>query len=112
MSFATHEEVVKIYLKKVNLKSIEELNDQNIVKIIKIAYKDFRDEMLPFDDFSTLGEFLFYKLSSGMARSLNFGPILLEIAELSDFIRVGDFKEGLTNLTSSLISIDEYFKNN
>jgi len=110
MSFDTHEEIIEIYLKKVNLKSVGELNDQNSFNIIKTAYKDFRDEKLPFDDFSTLGEYLFNKLSSNTVKSSNFGLILLEIAELSDYIRIWNNND-LINLTSSLINIDEYFKN-
>jgi len=110
MSFVTHEEIIEIYLKKVNLKSIKELNDQNSFNIIKIGYQDFRDGKIPFDDFSTLGEYLFNNLSSGMARSSSFGLILLEIAELSDYIRIWE-DNNLINLTSALISIDEYFKN-
>lgn len=111
MSFITHEEIIEIYLKKFNLKSIEKLNDQNSFNIIKTAYQDFRDEKLPFDDFSTLGEYLFNKLSSGMARSSSFGSILLEIAELSDCIRIWDQDDNLINLTSALLNIDRYFKN-
>lgn len=111
MSFITHEEIIEIYLKKINLKSIEELNDQNSFNIIKIAYQDFRDEKLSFDDFSTLGEYLFNKLSSGMTRSSSYGSILLEIAELSDFIRIWNPNDNFINLTSALTSIDEYFRN-
>jgi hypothetical protein len=75
MSFSTQKELVKIYLPKIGLKSTDEINDQNSFWIIKSGYQDFRDEKLSFDDFSTLGGYLFNNLKSSMARSLEFGSL-------------------------------------
>lgn len=99
------EKIIKKYLSKVGLKSLEEIDDQNSFWIIKSAYKDFKEKKLSFEDFSTLGGFLFNNLKSTMAKSLEFGLLLLEIAELSDEIKIGN------NTEESLINIDKYFEN-
>jgi hypothetical protein len=111
MSFSTHEEIIEIYIKKINLESVQEVNDQNSFNIIKIAYKDFRDEKLPFDDFVTLGEYLFGRLSP-KNKSSEFGLLLLEIAELGDEIRLDDHYESrIDGVKWTLIKLDKYFQN-
>lgn len=112
MSFTTQKKLIKIYLPKVGLKSTDEINDQNSFLIIKTGYQDFKNEKLSFDDFSTLGGYLFNHLSPGMAKSLEFGSLLLEIAELSDEIRNGDnYESKLDGVKWTLIKIDKYFEN-
>lgn len=106
MSFDTHEQIIKDYLTKFDINSVENLNNQNSFLIIKAAYQDFKNEKISFDDFSTLGEFLFNKLNP-ILKSSELGTVLLEIAELSDFVRSdNDF----SNLTNSLKKFQSFFK--
>lgn len=106
MVFDTHEQVAKPYFSKFEIDSASDLNDQNSFLIIKSAYQDFINEELSFDDFSTLGEFLFSKLNPN-SKSSSLGSILLEIAELSDFVRED---KDFVNLTGALKKFQTYFK--
>jgi len=106
MVFDIHERISKPYFIKFGINLVDDLNDRNSFLIMKSAYQDFRNEKLSFDDFSTLGEFLFNKLNPN-SKSSSLGSVLLEIAELSDFVR--EDKDFL-NLTGALKKIQFYFK--
>ena len=106
MVFDIHEQVAEPYFSKFGINSVGDLNDQNSFLIIKSAYQDFRNEKLSFDDFSTLGEFLFNKLNPN-SKSSSLGSVLLEIAELSDFVRED---KDFVNLTGALKKLQSYFK--
>ena len=102
MPFITHKKIAKKYILKIGLKSIDQIDDQNSFWIIKTAYYDFKKETLSFDDFSTLGEFLFNKLTN-KNKPFEFGNILLIITELSDNIR------NTSSINDDLKRIDRYF---
>lgn len=114
MIFNTHQEIIQKYLAKIELNSVEEINSQNSFQIIKTAYQDFQNEELSFDDFSTLGEYLFNH--PNINKSSEFGLILLEIAELSEQIRKYDnedsksYESRLNGVKETLIKLDQYFK--
>ena len=114
MTFDTHQEIIQKYIAKTELKSLEEINNQNSFQIIKTAYQDFKNEELPFDDFSTLGEYLFNHPTTH--KSLEFGSILLEIAELREQIRKYNnedsksYESRLNGVKETLIKLDQYFK--
>lgn len=114
MTFDTHQEIIQKYTEKTGLKSIKEINNQNSFQIIKIAYQDFQNEELSFDDFSTLGEYLFNY--SNVNKSSEFGLILLEIGELGEQIRKynneddKNYESKLNGVKETLIKLDQYFK--
>lgn len=114
MTFDTHQEIIQKYIEKICLKSIEEINNQNSFQIIKTAYQDFQNEKLSFDDFSTLGEYIFNH--SNINKTSEFGLILLEIAELGEQIRKyndensENYESKLDGVKETLIKLDQYFK--
>lgn len=115
MTFITHQEIIQKYIIKVGLKSVEEINNQNSFEMIKIAYQDFQNEELSFDDFSTLGEGLFNH--PNINRSSEFGLILLEIGELGQQIRKYNnedsksYESKLNGVKETLIKLEQYFNN-
>ena len=114
MTIDTHQEIIQKYINKIGLRSVEEINNQNSFQIVKTAYQDFQNEELSFDDFSTLGEYLFNY--SNVNKSSEFGLILLEIGELGEQIRkyndqdCENYQSKLNGVKETLIKLDQYFK--
>jgi hypothetical protein len=101
--------VFDLYLERFNVKSEDELNDQNIFFIIKDCYKDFKKGILSLDDFSSIGGYFFDKLKPS-SKSSNFGSALLNIGELNFYIRNSESKPKFSEINNFLSDIDEFFE--
>jgi len=104
------DKVFNLYLEKFNVKSIDELNDVNTFFVIKSCHNDFKIGSLSLDDFSSIGGYFFGKLKP-TSKASPLGSILLDIGELSFYIRVSESKSKFSEISNFLSSIDEYFKN-
>ncbi len=103
------DDVFELYLTKFNLKSESELNDINIFEIIKACYKDFKNGSLSLDDFSSIGGYLFDKLTNN-TKDRRLGSVLLDIGELNFYIRESDPKREFLEVNNFLSGIDTFFE--
>ncbi|MDD4026914.1 MAG: hypothetical protein PHO75_01830 [Candidatus Shapirobacteria bacterium] len=104
------DKVFNLYLEKGKVKSIDELNDINTFFIIKSCHNDFKIGSLSLDDFSSIGGYLFGKLKT-ISKSSPLGSVLLDIGELSFYIRISESKSKFSEIGNFLSKIDEYFEN-
>jgi hypothetical protein len=103
------DEIFEIYLKRFNVESEDKLNDVNIFEIVKACYRDFKKGFLALDDFSSIGGYLFDKLTNN-TKDRRFGSVLLDIGELNFYIRVSGPKQKFLELNNFLSEIDNFFK--
>ena len=103
------DKIFEFYLRKLSLESEDKFNDVNIFEIVKICYKDFKRGSLSLDDFSSIGGYLFNKLTSS-SRSRSLGGVLLDIGELNFYIRNSDSKQKFIDVDTILSNVDEFFE--
>lgn len=103
------DEVFDFYLGKFGIESEDKLNDINIFEIIKVGYKDFKKGSLSLDNFSSIGGYLFDKLTNDI-KSRKLGSILLNIGELNFYVRESDPKQKFVEVNNFLSDIDNFFE--
>jgi len=101
--------VFESYLDKLSIKSEEELNNISIFQIIKKCYQDFKSGSLSLDNFSSIGGYLFNKLTND-AKDRSLGSVLLDIGELNFYIRDTNSKQNNSGIDNFLSSINRYFE--
>lgn len=102
------EKIFETYLNKFKVESEDKLNDVNIFEIVRQCYKDFKNGSLSLDNFSSIGGYLFDKLTNN-AKDRSLGSVLLDIGELNFYVRNTDSKQNNSDINNFLSSIDRYF---
>ncbi len=102
------DKVFKSYLDKFKVESEDKLNDVNIFEIIRQCYKDFKNGLLSLDDFSSIGGYLFDKLTNN-TKDRSLGSVLLDIGELNFYVRDTNSEQKNSDMENFLSSIDRYF---
>ena len=102
------DEIFEACLKRFKVKSEDNLNDINIFEIVKACYKDFKKGFLSLDDFSSIGGYLFDKLTNN-TKDRRLGSVLLDIGELNFYIRESDPKRKFLEVSNFLSDIDNFF---
>ena len=103
------EQIFEVYLKRFNVESEDKLNDVNIFEIVKASYEDFKKGVLSLDNFSSVGGYLFDKLTNS-SKDRRLGCVLLNIGELNFYIRNTDSKQKFSEISGFLSNIDEFFE--
>lgn len=92
------------YLKLIECESEEKLDDTKIENVLKLAFKEFKENKLTLDNFCLLGEYLFYKLKE---QSSKFASTLLDCSELNYYIQIRD--NDSDEFSSVMKRIEGYF---
>lgn len=103
------DKVFEIYLKRFSVESEDKLNDVNIFEIIKDCHRDFKKGSLSLDNFSSIGGYLFDKLTNN-TKARKLGSILLDIGELNFYVRNSDSKQKFSDVGTFLFEIDKFFE--
>lgn len=103
------DQVFGSYLKRFNVEFEDKLNDVSIFNIVKAGYEDFKKGTLSLDNFSSIGGYLFDKLTNN-SKSRKLGCVLLDIGELNFYIRNTDSKQKKSEIGGFLSDIDEFFE--
>jgi hypothetical protein len=95
------------YLNKLGLELMEDMSGDNVWRLIKLVFDDFKDGVLGFDDFCSIGNCLFGRLSPEL-KSSRLGSLLMDIWELSFYVRQSDSEPRYREVGEMLVRIEEY----
>lgn len=80
-------EKYQVYLKKCECEKEENFTDVKVEELVKIAFKEFKNNELSLGSFCLLGEYLFYKIKE---QSNKFASVLLDCSEINYYLQIQD----------------------
>jgi hypothetical protein len=107
-------EKFRVYLKKVNISSVNELTNASTQKILFALFEDFKTHKLQIDEFSAICGIISKSILDGDTNitGMELKRALDSAAELSHYVRIIHDKETGLLFAGFMVDVVEYYERN